>query len=339
MKKLSLTFFIALIFNFGFAQNKQLTDSLKHELRIAKHDTNRVLLLVELVINYQNVAPDSALRYGQQALDLAQKIKFLRGQARAFYTLGSCNRIIGDIPKTLNLVFKALQIAEDNNFRYELSRCYNLLGVFFTVNLGDEPQGRYHLMRGLAMIKTVPASKERWIGEDQILRNLGSGYLQRKNLDSAMYYYLKASKIQREEHVEMTPLQINNWGRIEFLRGNTQKAMAYSHQAIQVCKRTNNHRSAGTVYNTLATYFKDLNQPDSAIYYAKIALTESQSIDFKSGILESSSLLAELYDSKDIKEAYRYQKIAVATNEEINGLKKYEVYKESLPMSCYGNGS
>jgi two-component system NtrC family sensor kinase len=330
MRTVTLILFFFLIGRIGFGQNRQVSDSLRHELAITKQDTSRVLILVALAGNYQNVNPDSALRYGQQALNLAKKITFLRGQVRAFNTLGNANRLIGNLPKGLDLIFKGLQIAEENNFTYEAARCYNLLGVIFAANLGDNLKGSDYLRRALAMIKTVPNSKEKWSLEEQILRNLGSDNLERNNVDSSAYYFLKASKIQREANIELTPIHINNLGRIEFLRGNTQKAMEYSHQAIQLCKNTNNHRSASTVYNTLATYFKNLNQPDSAIYYSKIGLAEAQSIAYKDGILLNSRLLTELYESKDIGQAYEYQKIASITNEEINGLKKIQSQQKTI---------
>ena len=330
MKTLTFILLFAFIGRISLGQNRQVLDSLRHQLAIAKQDTNRVLILVELGVTYQNTNPESTLVYGKQALDLAQKINFLRGQARAFHSLGAANSLIGDLPKGFDLVFKGLQIAQENNFHYELTRCYNLLGFFFSANLGDDLKGMDYYRRGLTIIKTLPDSKEKLAQEAQFIRNIGSIYRERKNFDSAVYYYHEALKIQRQAHVEITPIHINNLGRVEFMRGHPQKAMAYSRQAIQLCISSNNHRNASTVYNTLATYFKDLNQPDSAIYYSKIGLVEAQSIALKEGILLNSRLLAELYEPKDITQAYKYQKIAVTTNEEINGLKKIQSLQKTI---------
>ena len=327
MKLLTLILFFALLGRIGFGQSRQEVDSLRHKLAIAKHDTNRVLILVELAGKYQNANPDSALIYGQQALDLAQKIKFLRGEARAFLTLGVVNNLIGDLPKAFDLVFKGLQIAEENNFSQEVATGYNRLGFFFSSNLGDDLKALNYYRRGLAIIKMTPDSKEKLAQEAQLLRNIGTVYRETKKWDSAAYYYQKALKMQREANIEITATHINNLGRIEFVQGHYQKAMEYSRQAIQLCKNDNDHRFASLIYNTLASYFKDLNQPDSAIYYSQIGLAEAQSIDFKDGILRNSNLLAELYESNDIRKAYEYQKIASTTNEEISGLKKIKTSK------------
>lgn len=330
MKTLPFPLLFILIGCIGFAQKRQQADSLRHELAIAKQDTNRVLILVALAGNYQTVNPDSALKYGQQALVWAKKITFLRGQASAFHALGAANSSVGNLPKGFDLTFKGLQIAEENNFPFEAARCYNILGLLFGSNLGDELKGRDYLQRGLAIINTVPNSKEKLAQKAQILRNIGSTYQNIKNLDSAAYYYRQALNIHQEANIELTPLQVNGLGQIEFMREHYQKAIEYSRQAIQICKKDNNHRAASSIYYTLATYFKKLNQPDSAIYYSKIGLTEAQAFDFKGGLLRNSRLLAELYESKDIRQAYEYQKIASTTNEEINGLKKIQSLQKTI---------
>ena len=75
MKILIITFLLTCACSIGFGQNKA-TDSLKHELTIAKQDTNRVLIMAALAEKYRLMKPDSAMKYGQKALTLAQKIKF-----------------------------------------------------------------------------------------------------------------------------------------------------------------------------------------------------------------------------------------------------------------------
>lgn len=67
MKTLTFTLLLTLIGRVGFGQNAQdrLTiDSLKHELAIAKHDTSRVLIMVELCEMHRILNPDSAQMYG-----------------------------------------------------------------------------------------------------------------------------------------------------------------------------------------------------------------------------------------------------------------------------------
>ncbi|WP_229598275.1 ATP-binding protein [Runella aurantiaca] len=330
MKLFFLSFLMAFLSGaICFAQSRQEIDSLKHELSIAKHDTNRVLILVELAVSYQNTNTDSALKYGQKALDLAQKIKFLRGQARAFHRLGSTYRVIGDLPQALSLIYNGLQISEENHFYYESTRGLNSLGLLF-LNLNDGTKAVNYLQQALKSNQLVENSEEKEEANVLIMSNIGRIYLERNQLDSVVYYFRKAQILDRKGILRSSPSHISNLGQIEFLLGNGQKAMEYSQKAIQLCKQNNDHRTAGTVYGVFANYFKELNQPDSAIHYSKIGLVESQSIDFKDGILRNSRLLAELYESRDIQKAYEYQKIATTTNEDLYGAKKIQVLQKTI---------
>ena len=77
-KKLFSILLYALSFSFGFAQTSQVIDSLKHELTIAKQDTTRVDILVDLCRKYWGINPDSSLKYGQQSLALSKEIHFYK---------------------------------------------------------------------------------------------------------------------------------------------------------------------------------------------------------------------------------------------------------------------
>ena len=72
--------FLTLIGSSALAQLAELkqTDSLKHQLTIARHDTIRVLILAKLAEAYRYKIPDSALHYGQRSLSLARQTNLLR---------------------------------------------------------------------------------------------------------------------------------------------------------------------------------------------------------------------------------------------------------------------
>ena len=328
MKKLSLTLFFTLICSFGFAQIKVI-DSLKNELRIAKQDTSRVIFLGQLSREFANSNPDTSLILGQKALDLAQKIKFLSGEVSTLNRLGITYRIIGDLPKAIDLILKGLKIAEDNHFQLESARCLNSLGLLHT-DLEDYKKAKFYLERAYEVNKLVSNSSAKKSMNFVILSNLGSLYKNTNQLDSASYYFQKSLEIQSWTNRNVSSYASSDFARVEFLLGNHQKAMNYSHEAIQISKKDNNHRDAARAYHTIAINFKDLIQSDSAIFYAKLGLSESQMIGYKEGILRNSKLLTELYEPKDIKQAYHYQKIATQINEEIYGVKKIQALQKNI---------
>ena len=81
MKNLAATLITILSITVAEAQpsNQFYIDSLKHELTIAKEDTNKVHLLFRLSAFYVQSSADTGIAYLQQALDLAKKINFQEG--------------------------------------------------------------------------------------------------------------------------------------------------------------------------------------------------------------------------------------------------------------------
>ena len=57
-----------------------ITDSLKQLLSVAKEDTNKVQILINLGYNYQWNKPDSALMYGLRARQLSQQLNYIDGE-------------------------------------------------------------------------------------------------------------------------------------------------------------------------------------------------------------------------------------------------------------------
>ena len=112
MKRLT----IIVIFIFSICQIKgqsNYIDSLKRELAIAKEDSNKVKLYNNLGYQYFFNQPDTAIFYGQKALDLAQKIRFKKGEASAYFTLWVPYFTKGEYARALDYGYKELHISED----------------------------------------------------------------------------------------------------------------------------------------------------------------------------------------------------------------------------------
>src|SRR5258705_2625865 len=140
MKKLAVILVTFLSITIAEAQQSEqfFIDSLKHELTLAKEDTNKVRLLVSLTTLYYGPSVDTAIAYAQQALDLAKKINFERG---ILYGEGILNLSLvtaGNYPLALDHGFKALSLAKKIEpsaipWAYSLvSYCYYYLGEYST---------------------------------------------------------------------------------------------------------------------------------------------------------------------------------------------------------------
>src|ERR1044072_2555415 len=88
------------ISNLCFTQTKQAVDSLQHQLANAKDDTSRINAQIALCLLYRLGNTDSALMYGERALEAAEKIKYIPGQISALGFMCIVTEQQGNLPKS-----------------------------------------------------------------------------------------------------------------------------------------------------------------------------------------------------------------------------------------------
>jgi tetratricopeptide (TPR) repeat protein len=104
-------------------------DSLLAALSQAQEDSNKVNLLVELGFTSYSVTPDNGIRYGLQALALAEKLEWQTGIARANATIG-LNYAYGksNYPVALEYFLAALPLFEKTGDTNSIVRVLSSIG-------------------------------------------------------------------------------------------------------------------------------------------------------------------------------------------------------------------
>jgi len=296
----------------GIAQNK-FTDSLLRQLPIAKDDTSRVLIMAELSFHYRYLNIDSAIYFGEQALLLAEDIHFSRGEANALTHIGQAMREKGDLPKALELQIRARNIAKENDYTTEYATALRRIGLVY-MDLRDFPKTLSYLHQALYQTKLIQSKR----GMAIEYMNLGMTHEYMKNVDSALLYAQKA--FEGKEYIEdLYPEVLRVMGNIQTQKNNQPLALSYYQQGIEAGLKLNDYRTISYICSDAAAMFKYFNQPDSSIAYAKKGLQYGKINSYKKGILFSSTILAEYYDSIDTKQALYYYKIAVAAKDSLFG--------------------
>jgi two-component system, NtrC family, sensor kinase len=312
MKRFTLSILLLIATTSGFAQNK-LTDSLKYLLNLAQEDTTRVLTIAELGLQFRNSNPDSSIYYGQRALALARQIKFRKGEALALSNIGLAMREKGDLSGALELEIQAVQIAEENNYVHELAFGLRRIGLVY-MDLRNYSVALTYLYRALHNHESV--RYRRGIAIEHM--NLGMTYEYMDQLDSALFHVQKAEA--GKDHIEDLYPEVNRvFGNIYAKKGNKELALNYYNKGIQAGLKLNDFRTISFIHADAAGMFRRLNEIDSSIAYAKRGVEYGQRASYKKGILFSSIILSELYDSIDPKVALHYYKIATAAKDSLFG--------------------
>ena len=300
------------------AQSVVVRDSLLRKLNAlpnVANDTNRVLILSAICFSYRFSNSDSALFYGQQAVTLSQKINYSRGEAIALTNNAFVLREIGDLPGSLAGQLKGLQIAEKNNYLAEAGYCLGRIGLIY-VDLKDYQKALWYYRQSLK--KHSAAKNNHGIAVNEM--NIGQAYEEMNRLDSSLHYEQRASeKMIRFKLNGMKPNILRVLGNVETKRGNKRLALTYYQQSIRVGEVVNDLRTNSSTYANIAALYKQMNRIDSCVYYARKGLANSQLMSYRIGILASSSLLAQVYESNDPNKALTYYKIAAAAKDSLYG--------------------
>ncbi len=318
MKKTLLAFLISLTWLTGFSQPWNI-DSLKQALTLAQADEDKVMILSNLSRLYAGAHTDTALLLAHEALDLAQKINFMQGEARALYQLGLAYRLLSDIPNSMRASLRGLQLAEEHELRQEAALCNYSIGALYSDLLKDYPKALSYLRKANQWNLPVRDAD----GEScqfMICINYGIAYEQLDMPDSAAFYYNEALAYTPIDP-DMRLVIFNFKGMLQLKLKNYPEALTLLRQATA---KKINHRASAEIYFNLASCFREMGQKDSCIFYAKNSLAEAEQIGYQQYVMKAATMLAEIYEGENNPEALRFYKIAKLASDEVYGEQKVQ---------------
>jgi tetratricopeptide (TPR) repeat protein len=313
MKKSLIFFALAVIATDLYAQTilSYNIDSLRKVLLTDLADTSRIWALNNLGRNIVNT--DTTLMLAEQAIMLARKIGFTKGEAEAYNNVGYWFTQKGNYPRALQNYLKAIQVAESVNFYPGMKRGFNNIAVVYW-SLKDYGTSISYARKGRDL--SIKARD----GSTQVLSasSLSRSFLALHQTDSALKYaqecYEVASRLK-----DPLPLYIATarLGEINAAIGNQTLALEYLRLSLGYCKQDRrNFRIAGS-HQVLAEAFEMARQRDSCLSHAEQAFLISQKDHLSEPLLSSSLLLSRLFEGANDKESLRYYKFALAAQDSL----------------------
>ncbi len=324
MKKVLLIGFIcATLLNSSFGQSSpEEIKNLKEQLSTATNDSARLTLCAGLATGYRFSNIDSSLLYTDIALDLANTLKQTAIQAQLLSLKGATLLEIGKLPESLQLQFVAMKLIEGLKDTSAKAAILNRIGNTY-MELADYRMANnyYFLSRDLfQQIKNATYYNE--------LSNIGNIYELLKMPDSALYYQqivLDFSLKNTPKLGIVRPEIMFRMGNAYKLNGDTAKALEFYKKGIVESYKENDIRDLTMNNLFLARLYKDMNLPDSSMKYAYNALQTGETVSFRKGVFEASTLISELYKNKNKSDsALKYLSRANTEKDSLIGTKRFQ---------------
>ncbi|SMB93420.1 histidine kinase, partial [Hymenobacter roseosalivarius DSM 11622] len=291
-------------------------DSLRRLLAAAPPDTARVLLLAQLAYENTQSNPLATIYYGKQALRLAQKLNYPRGEAWALIRLSSGFREAGNYPAALQVVLQGLRLAEELRDQELIGRAFNSLGYLYWEQGYSRPALAYFFKA-----KRVAEKSRNVKLLTRIMGNIGNVYTQLNRLDSARHYLQVGYAMDLSQHDLISEVgDAATLGNIYAQLGNPRLAKHYYRRSIQRALGQHITFALCRAYLGQAKLFKKEQGPwsDSTLYFAHKALAAAQEGNYPKGVLEASRFLSATYAARrDNGRAFRYLTLASTTRDSL----------------------
>jgi len=192
MKKLALLLWLL---PFAAPAQNKIADSLLKILPAAKTDTQRIKIYNKLSERFMNSHTDKGLAYANQALNLSQKVKYLKGEADAYYNRGQIQVNILKSDSAKMDYEKAIAIYKKINDQEGLAEIYTDYGILLRVQ-GRGSDAIVYFQQAADLYEKVNNLQ----GSSETLVLLANNYNQLHLFNKALDMYQKSYELRVKIH-------------------------------------------------------------------------------------------------------------------------------------------
>ncbi len=286
---------IVLIFSVNaFSQQSSVIDSLLTLIKKDKADTNKVVHLYNLCGKYTDIGfYDSALYYGNAALQLAQHLNFKKGIARSYGSIGIIHGEQGNYPKELDYYLKALKVDEELNNKKGISQHLGNIGTVYK-NQGDYTKALDYYFKALKISEDIENKK--YI--TSFLINIGIVYRNKADYPKALDHYFKALKMNEElGNKSLKASILHNIGAVYSDQGDKNKALDCYLKALKINEELGYQKKIAIQLGNIGSVYTKIGKFKEAEQYIKRAISINDSIGAMNYLMSGEESLSELYDT------------------------------------------
>jgi two-component system sensor histidine kinase/response regulator len=282
MFKLCLNAICCLLISLSTLLSGQTTnqDSLLKVINILPDDTSKVNTLQNIATNYLKISRDypKMNAFAWKALGLSQKLKYEKGMANAYVSIGIDYVYKGNNELALYYYTKALRLMQKLNNKKAQGNIYNNIARLMHIN-GNYVEALNNNLKSLK-IKEALHDEE---GMALSYLNIGNVYAVQNKLEEALGYYIKSMQLSEGSPNTNLVNACNNIGNIFGEKKNYQDALTYHLKALKICERLTDKVGMVSTCNNIGGDYFNLKQFKTALPYHAKALKLAVETGNKSG--------------------------------------------------------
>ena len=311
--KLLISLYSVILFTLTYAQAQNPADSLQSLLKSAKEDTSKVNILNNLSRAIGPNDMQKSFEVADQALKLAQKLGYKKGEARAYMQKGFIPAYTGKVPEGIALFQKSLKLYRELGIYEGMTNVYNALGnVYRRTGAIDKAVKNYKEALEVSRKGNYPT------GVANAYFNLGIIHQNQGEYPKALENYQQALKVyQAEKHQLSIANTYTSLGVVYSEQGNYAVALEYYQKSLKISEAEGRKNYSSTNYNNIGVIYENRREFDKALENYQKALKIAEEINWTYQISLYAYNIGSIYlmQQKLDKALEYYQKTLKISNE------------------------
>ncbi len=308
---------------------------LKGAIDKTRANSRRVKLLNKLAESLYRSAPEEALSYTTEALQIAIQIKYEQGIGDSSNLIGKIHWNQGNFQKAEDAFMEALAVRERINDTAGIAKSYNALGAIYYA-YGVYAKSLDYFIKSLKMCEA---------GSDKVeiakcCNNIGLVYEKLGDHEKSLDYHRRSLDIRKETNNKISiAYSYSNTGNIFKIKGDYDTALTYYFKSLKVTQDLYDNYGIAHACSLIGEVYCTLGDNAQALEYLSKAFTIQEKLGDKAGKAISLNRIGEVHTRKGKhEEAIDYYHRSLAITRRMNAHPLLEsVYKNLADAYAYTN--
>ncbi len=311
--RLFICIFLLLTFYSIFAQNP--ADSLIRVFEQTAEDTNYVNLANQIANKFRDGDPEKSISYSKKAIEIAEKIGFEKGIARARVDMGWSYYRLTEIDKAFETSQAALILIEKiQNLALKAEVLTNIAAIYN--EQGKLEASMDYFNQSLAINQKL----SNFMGIGRCFNNLSYTSYKLKNYEKSLEYAEKS--IAHVKKYDLTQgylaFAIRTQADVFYAQNRQNEAIESWHEALKVSAKTQNNTFIVSCLNRLAKAYFEKKQYPKSLEILERSTQISKKYNLRSEISQIYLLYSQIYEAqKQYDKAFLFHKQFFALHDSI----------------------
>lgn len=262
--------------------NAEVIDSLKQQYKIGD-DTIKAKILSDLCWEYRNISLDSAVNYGNRAINFCRKKNLKKPLAQALNDLGIIFTDKSEFEKALALFYESLSLRKQHKDSMGMASLYLKIGIVYQKQ-GVLQKALENQLKALSIYEPLKFTK----GISYCLNNIALVHYNMGNNEMALEYHRKSYELKKQMNDEYGMAgSLVNIGNIYFEQKNFDLAIATLKSALSSLRKIGDREYLSACLNNLGSALIGNGNNKEALPLIVEALNLRQQEGDKKGLMSS----------------------------------------------------